>query len=213
MLHIVHHLLSSGQLTARGERQGVGSILHPRVSQGTGLIHDRHPLRFHPLQVGLVKEQLVGRHLELQHSKKRAMVRSHLLDYRSRQSGRDQSLAGRTIDPDVIDADIRFVGRERKGEIPAFLTVGSIGQIKPGTHLLHEGRGRLIVPVACNDEGFACPLCFGLDDRQGGHPVLLGQREMGAGKHIPFKFGHQQHTRLLPSGQGDPTDRQGLLLR
>ena len=213
MLHIVHHLLSTGQLTTGSERQGVGSILHPRMGQGPGLIENRHPLRLHPLQVGLVIEQLIGRHLELQDTHERTMVRSHLLGHRTGQSGRDQPLAGRTIDSDIVDTDIGFVGRKSGGKIPALLTVGSIGQIKLGTHLLQEGRGRLIVPVACQDEGLARPLGLALDDGQRSHPILFGQREMGAGKHIPFKFGHQQHTRLLPSGQGDPTDRQGLLLR
>ena len=113
----------------------------------------------------------------------------------------DTAVAG-----DIIDDPVGGAGRE--GVVGA--VVGDVTQEDEAfLHLGDEGGGRLVVPVAADDEGLVPTGRFLEDNIQGGEAVLLFEGQMGAGKDILLELTNQEGS-LLVSRQGDVVMREGL---
>ena len=113
----------------------------------------------------------------------------------------DTAVAG-----DIIDDPVGGAGRE--GVVGA--VVGDVTQeYEAFLHLGDEGGGRLVVPVATDDEGLVPTGRFLHDNIQGGEAVLLFEGQMGAGKDILLELANQKGA-LLVSRQGDVAMREGL---
>ena len=113
----------------------------------------------------------------------------------------DTAVAG-----DIIDNPVGGAGR--KGVVGAVI-VDVTQEDKALLHLGDEGGGRLVVPVATDDEGLVPTGGFLQDNIQGGEAVLLFEGQMGAGKDILLELTHKQGA-LLVSRQGDVVMREGL---
>ena len=113
----------------------------------------------------------------------------------------DTAVAG-----DIIDDPVGGAGWE--GIVGA--VVGDVIQEdKALLHLGDEGGGRLVVPVATDDEGLVPTGGFLEDNIQGGEAVLLFEGKVGAGKDILLELANQEGA-LLVSRQGDVVMREGL---